>query len=73
MTASEIEHRLALSGLALEDQEEIRRIFDCLSDTRKLEIFDTWDALILRIQERKRLYEEERALVLTDPLQQLAE
>ncbi len=73
MTASEIEHRLLLSGLASEDQQELRRIFDCLSDTRKLEIFETWDRLIARIKARKIQYEEERALVLSDPLRQLAE
>lgn len=71
MTQQEIQRRLALSGLEYQAQQEIVRIFDCLSDDRKIAIFDEWDQLILRIKTRYERLQEERLVLILDPLDAL--
>lgn len=73
MTHHEIERRLAASGLDPIAKQEIIRIFDCLSDQRKIEILDGWDALIARIKLRYDRLQEERLILITDPLATLAD
>lgn len=73
MTHHEIERRLAESGLELAAKQEILRIYDCLSDRRKIEILDDWENLITRIKRRYAQLQEERLLLITDPLSTLAE
>ncbi len=71
MTQQEIQRRLALSGLEFQAQQEIIRIFDCLSDARKIAIFDEWDSLIHRIRVRYERLQEERMVLILDPLNAL--
>ena len=73
MTHHELERRLAMSGLDPAAKQEIIRIFDCLTDKRKIEIFDEWDELISRIKLRYERLQEERLVLITDPLSTLAE
>ena len=73
MTQQEIQRRLALSGLESQAQQEIIRIFDCLSDQRKIAIFDEWDQLIHRIKRRYELLQEERMVLIVDPLDALTQ
>lgn len=73
MTQQEIQRRLALSGLEPQAQQEIIRIFDCLSDQRKITIFDEWDQLIHRIKRRYEQLQEERMVLILDPLETLTQ
>lgn len=73
MTQQEIQRRLALSGLEFQAQQEIIRIFDCLSDQRKIAIFDEWDQLIHRIKTRYEQLQEERMILILDPLDALTQ
>lgn len=60
------------SGLEPMAQEEIIRIFDCLSDARKIALFDEWDSLISRIKLRHEKLQEERTVLMLDPLSAIA-
>ncbi len=73
MTQTEVDRRLATSGLHPDDLHEIGRIFDCLTDTRKLEVLDSWNTIIARIKTRRAQLEEERLILITDPLNSLVE
>lgn len=73
MTQSEIEHRLSTSGLPIEDQLEIARIFDRLSDERKLALFENWSVFIARMLIKREILNSERIALITDPLDSLIE
>jgi hypothetical protein len=73
MNQQEIHRRLALSGLEYPAQQEIIRIFDCLNDTRKIAILDEWDGLIARIKLRYEQLQEERLVLILDPLDALTQ
>ncbi|MDD2745394.1 MAG: hypothetical protein PHU93_02550 [Candidatus Gracilibacteria bacterium] len=73
MNLHEIQRRLATSGLEFQAQQEIIRIFDCLSDERKIAIFDQWDSLIARIRLRYERLQEERLVLILDPLDALTQ
>jgi len=71
MNLHEIQRRLTVSGLEFQAQQEIMRIFECLSDERKIAIFDEWDGLIQRIRLRYERLQEERLVLILDPLDAL--
>ena len=68
MTLKEIAHLAATSGLHPDDTREVIRIFECLTDSRKLAILDTWGTICTRIKLHRETVEAERLIMIADPL-----
>lgn len=71
MSNQELERRLTNSSLHPDDQEEIRRIFEILSEKRKLEIFEEWPGLVARMKLRREKMEEERKVFFITYLERI--
>ncbi len=73
MTLKEIAHLAATSGLHPDDTREVIRIFECLTDTRKLAVLETWGIICTRIKLHRETVEAERLIMIADPLNALIE
>jgi hypothetical protein len=73
MTQWEITYRVAQSGLHPDDAREVIRIFACLTEARQKAILDTWPTISARIQHHRNILEEERLIMIADPLDALIE
>ena len=73
MTLKKIAHLAATSGLHPDDTREVIRIFECLTDTRKLAILDTWGIICTRIKLHREIVEAERLIMIADPLNALVD
>jgi len=65
MSKSELQKRIAWSGLEDADVEEILRIFSSLPPKRQAQILDRWDIIADAIRRRRQRIETEKEILLS--------
>ena len=73
MTKNEITYRVLQSGLHPDDAREVTRIFEAMTEARQKAILDTWPTISARIKHHRNILEEERLIMIADPLDALIE
>ncbi|MFA6090663.1 MAG: hypothetical protein WC774_02705 [Candidatus Gracilibacteria bacterium] len=68
---TEILRRISLAGLHRDDAREIVRIFDVLTDDKKIDILERWDSIIADIKRHRDEMEEEKEILLIQALENI--
>ena len=68
MTNTEILKRVDLSGLHPNDLVEVLRIFEIMTDDKKVEILERWDSIVAEIKRHREQIEKEKEILLVNAI-----
>ena len=71
MTNTELLSRIALAGLHPDDAREVTRIFDILTDEKKVQVLETWDSIVANIRRHREELEREKEILLVQALEDI--
>lgn len=68
---TELQRKISFSGLHTDDTREIVRIFDILTDEKKIEILERWDMIAADIKRHREEMEREKEILLIQAIEDI--
>ena len=68
MSNTELIRLMEISAIHPDDRPEVGRIFDCLTDERRVAVISDWPRMAQRIKNNRAAIEEQKRLLLTDAI-----